>query len=76
MTNECTAGSLGDGGTNSLYYFNFTIYKLYLIFCRRCNARSSSSFNERPVSKGWSSRGRFLSALSGDFFLFKGRNLW
>jgi hypothetical protein len=54
---------------------NFTIHKLYLILCKRRIARSSSSFNESPVSSGSSSRGLFLQALSDDFFLFKGRNL-
>ena len=49
--------------------------QIYLIFFNRCNASSSSSCNDRPVSNTQSSRSLFLIVLSDDFFLFFGRHL-
>lgn len=57
------------------YCFHFYSSQIYLIFCNRCNASSSSSCNDRPVSNSWSSRSLFLLVLSDDFLLFIGRHL-
>ena len=57
------------------YCFHFYSLQIYLIFWNKCNASSSSSCNDRPVTNTWSSRSLFLLVLSDDFLLFIGRHL-